>query len=114
MKKKEKLFCSMGTVIVFLFITSIFILPSLADAKAKPIEGVSYFVKASIKDNLESFMGKKISVTLKSGSTFTGTIKAIGDNLIHLEKLGSGKDFYDALIRIDEIIAIDAQFRAYQ
>ncbi len=114
MEKKEKLFCSMSTVVVFLLITSIFVLPSVADAKATPIEGVSYFVNASIKDNLKSFVGKKISVTLKSGNTFTGKVKDVGNNLIHLEKLGDGKDFYDALIRIEEIIAIDTQFRAYK
>lgn len=79
--------------------------PSLVD-----VEGVGYNVTASLADNLTALLGKKVYVTLESGKTFTGTVKAVGNHLLHLEKL-AGKDYFDALIRIDSISAIDTRFR---
>jgi small nuclear ribonucleoprotein (snRNP)-like protein len=91
------------------------VVPHMADAGAKPtpIEGVSYQVNASMKDNIKTLVGKKVYVHLDSGTTLSGVVKAVGNHLIHLEKLDR-KDFFDALIKIDTIIAIDAQFRKYQ
>jgi len=51
-----------------------------------------------------------VVIYLRSGKYFQGHVKAIGDHLIHLEKI-AGKDFYDALIRIEDITAIEAKFR---
>ena len=95
--------------------TLIFIFPQAASAgaKATPIEGVSYQVNASMKDNIKSLVGKKVTVYLDSGSTLSGYLKKVGNHLIHLEKI-ERKDFFDALIKLDKITAIDAQFRKYQ
>jgi small nuclear ribonucleoprotein (snRNP)-like protein len=79
--------------------------PDLVD-----VEGVGYNVKASLVDNLTALLGQKVYVTLESGKTFTGTVKAVGNHLLHLEKL-AGKDYFDALIRIESISAIDTRFR---
>jgi len=84
-----------------------------AGASVVPIEGMSYNVNSSLAENLKSLIGKKVYVTLDSGVTFTGVVKEVGNHLIHLEKL-AGKDFFDALIRIENISAIDARFRDYQ
>ncbi|MFC1885007.1 DUF6897 domain-containing protein [Thermodesulfobacteriota bacterium] len=77
---------------------------------ATPVEGAKFDTSFSLADNLKMYMGKNIIVHLKSGKSFQGLVKAIGNNMLHLEKL-TGKDFYDALIRIDEISAIEAKFR---
>jgi hypothetical protein len=74
------------------------------------VEGVSYNVDASLADNLTTLIGKKVYVTLESGKTLTGFVKAVGNHLLHLEKL-AGKDYFDALIRIERIGAIDTRFR---
>jgi hypothetical protein len=74
------------------------------------VEGVGYDVNASLADNLTALLGKKVYVTLESGKTFTGFVKAVGNHLLHLEKL-AGKDYFDALIQIDSIDAIDTRFR---
>jgi len=90
--------------------------PSLeAAAKTKiiAIEGVRYNVNFSLQDNLKSFIGKKVNVTLNSGKTFGGFIKEVGDHFIQLEKL-DGKSYFDALIRIEDISAIDTKFRDVQ
>ena len=39
-----------------------------------------------------------------------GYVKTVGDQAVHLEKL-AGRDFYDGLICIDDISAIEAKFR---
>ncbi|MEJ2200828.1 MAG: hypothetical protein P8X63_07415 [Desulfuromonadaceae bacterium] len=75
-----------------------------------PVEGAGFNTAMSLADNLKSHIGQNVFITLKSGNSFQGYIKSVGDNLLHLEKL-AGKDFYDALIRIDEINAMEAKFR---
>jgi len=90
-------------------------LPTEAKAKTKviAIEGISYNVNSSLADNLKSLVSKKVYVTLDSGKTFAGFVKEVGDHLMHLEKL-DGKDHFDALLRIENISAIDTRFRNIQ
>jgi small nuclear ribonucleoprotein (snRNP)-like protein len=64
-------------------------------------------------ENLKSLSGKKVYVTLDSGETLAGFVKEVGDHLMHLEKL-DGKDYFDALIRIENINAINTRFRNIQ
>ena len=79
-------------------------------AQTTAVQGVSYNVAASIKDNLKSLTDKDIYVNLRSGKVYQGRVKSVGEHLVHLEKI-AGRDFYDALIRIDDISAIEARFR---
>jgi hypothetical protein len=79
-------------------------------AKVTAVEGVSYNVNASMVDNLKSLTGKKVSVTLDSGKSFTGIVKEVGNHLVQLEKL-EGKEYFDALIVIEHIEAIDTRVR---
>ena len=115
MRKKATILSSLGIAIAVLFSTVFFTLPEAAAAKSKvvAIKGMSYNVNASLEDNLKSLVGKKVSVTIVSGKTLSGFVKEVGTHLIHLEKL-EGKDYFDALIRIESISAIDAMFRNYQ
>ena len=115
MMKKSKMACSVGLVMAILFNVTIF-MPSLevaAKANVVLIEGVSYNVNFSLQDNLKSLIGKKVYVTLNSGQTFAGFIKEVGDHFLHLEKL-DGKSYFDALLRIEDISAIDTKFRDIQ
>jgi hypothetical protein len=115
MKKKVKIMSSVRIAFAILFFIAFLTLPANVEAKAKvvAIEGMSYNVDSSLKDNLKSLIGKKVSVTLGSGQTVTGFVKEVGNHLIHLEKL-SGKDFFDALIHIKSIRAIEARFREFK
>ena len=74
------------------------------------LEDSKFDMSLSMADNLKGYMGKNVFIHLKSGETFQGYVKAVGNGLVHLEKL-TGKDFYDALIRFEEICAIEAKFR---
>jgi hypothetical protein len=78
--------------------------------KATAVEGAIFNTAASLADNLKIYVGKDVYVHLKSGKTLQGYVKSVGNGLLHLEKL-SGRDFYDALILIQEINAIEAKFR---
>ena len=75
---------------------------------------VKEFVKLNagipIADNLITFKGKSVTVTLSSGKQMTGIVRDVINNHLHLERL-SLKEFFDALIRIDHISAIEARVR---
>ena len=109
--KRASLIVSGAVLAVFLF-TAIFIISTVSAqaGPAVPVQGAKFDVSSSIKDNLKAYVGKDVLIHLRSGKTFQGYVKAVGDQVVHLEKL-SGRDFYDALIRIDDISAIEAKFR---
>ena len=81
-----------------------------SSAQTAAVQGVGYNVAASLKDNLKSLTDKDIYVSLRSGKVYQGRLKSVGEHLLHLERI-AGKEFYDALIRIDDISAIEARFR---
>lgn len=67
-----------------------------------------YELKSSavtIKDVLTENVGKRIIVRLESGENLEGTVIKVGELVVHIAKL-SGKDFYDAVVRIDNISAV--------
>jgi len=59
----------------------------------------------SIKENLLLNVGKRVAVRITAGDAIEGTIVKVGDQSVQLAKL-SGKDYYDAIVRIDRIEAI--------
>ena len=109
MKKKGIVITTMAAAVMVSVIC--LALPGMSAAKSPtPIEGVGFNVGLSMQDNLKSLVGKDVYVHLRSGDTLQGYVKAVGDKQVHLEKL-AGKDFYDALIRLDDISAIEVKFR---
>jgi hypothetical protein len=78
--------------------------------KATPVEGARFDTSLPLKENLSIFLGKDVYVHLRSGNTIQGYVKSVGDHFLHLERL-AGRDFYDALVRIDDIAAMEAKFR---
>jgi len=115
MKEKYCILNFFCMVTVLLFVSVFIIFPKNVFAKQEvvAIEGMGYNVNSSMTDNLKSLVGKKVSITTISGKTFSGVIKEVGNHLIHLEKLES-KEFYDALILIENISAVEALFRKYK
>jgi hypothetical protein len=84
-----------------------------AEAQAKtamPLEGVKFDTSISMTDNLKTYVNKDVILHLRSGKTLQGYVRSVGNGLIHLEKL-AGKDFYDALVRIEDVSAIEAKLR---
>ncbi len=60
---------------------------------------------SDIKDVLKENIGKMAYIKLGSGEELNGSVVKVGDHLVHLARL-SGRDFYDAAIRIDRISAV--------
>lgn len=115
MKKKIRMLSSTGLVIAVLFYTSFFMSTSDAFAKSQvvAIDGMNFNVNSSLADNVKTLVGKKVTLTTVSGNTLTGFVKEIGPHLMHLEKL-EGKEYYDALIRLENISVVEAMFRNFQ
>jgi len=60
---------------------------------------------ATIKDILLEQTGKRVIVRLETGENLEGTVTKVGENVVHIAKV-SGRDFYDAVVRIDRISAV--------
>ncbi len=78
--------------------------------KATAVEGARFDTSFPLTENLKTFLGRDVHLLLRSGQTVQGYVKSVGDHFVHLEKI-AGKDFYDALVRIDDISAVEAKFR---
>lgn len=115
MKKVDSILRMSWIAALLLLTVFLLIQPVGAEAKSQmvAVEGAAYNVNSSLADNLKSFVGKKVYLTLAPGTTMAGIIKEIGVHLVHLEKI-DGKEFSDALIRLENIVAIDTLFREYQ
>ena len=115
--KKSKLAGSVGSFLItlFFYVAILILLPHGAQAKSNvvAIEGIEYNVNSSMTDNLKTLISKKVYVTLDSGKIFAGVVKEVGNHFIHLEKI-EGKEYFDALIRIEKISVIDTMFRKIQ
>jgi hypothetical protein len=91
-------------VIVFLVVMSVMV--SLIATTAFSEENVFQFGKDnSLQTNLLQFKGKTIEIQLKTGGQLAGKLSEIGTQSILLKEL-RGKEYYDALIMIDDITAV--------
>jgi hypothetical protein len=99
-----------GFILMALLLVNLFIAFQTAQAAAGPKEFVQLNAAIPLADNLIALKGKTVAVSFSSGQVISGVVKEVQNNLLHLEKL-SQKDFYDALIRVDQIIAIEVRAR---
>lgn len=90
-----------------LFIVSVVIVAlfSIVQISAAADEAASFNASVGIRENLQANVGKKVSLRISAGEAIEGTIAKVGDQAVQISKL-TGKDFYDAIIRIDRIEAI--------
>jgi hypothetical protein len=75
-----------------------------------PLEGVKFDTSSPMRENLMTYIGKDVIIHLRSEKSLQGYVKSVGTEFVHLEKL-AGRDFYDALIRIEDISALEVKFR---
>lgn len=68
-------------------------------------EGTDFNANIGIRENLFLNVGKRVAVRISAGDAIEGTIVRVGDQSVQLSKL-SGRDYYDAIVRIDRIEAI--------
>ena len=102
---------AMSTVTIVVLLSSLlFISTGALAVEAGSKDAAQFNVNTSLSDNLIALKGKIVTVTLSSGQAMTGTVGDVKGNLLHLVKL-SQKDFYDALVVIDRISAIETKVR---
>lgn len=104
MKKSWKILGEKIRVIALLVVMSVMATSIATTAFSE--ENVFQFGKdKSLQTNLLQFKGKTIEIQLKTGGQLTGKLSEIGTQSILLKEL-RGKEYYDALIVIDDITAI--------
>ena len=110
MKLRKKRGVVIGLVLTGCLLVHLFVVLNTAQAAAGAREYVQLRASIPLSDNLVALTGKTVAISLISGQTVAGVVKEVQSNLLHLEKL-SQKEFYDALIRIDQIVAIEVRAR---
>ncbi|MDD5223469.1 MAG: hypothetical protein PHE84_05725 [bacterium] len=78
--------------------------------EAQKAEVAQLNVNFTVADNLTALKGKTVTVDLSSGQSLSGTVKDVKNGLVYLEKL-VGKEFYDALVVIEDISAVELRVR---
>jgi hypothetical protein len=110
MKRRVRFVCSAILALTLCCGASIFFQAEAQPKKATALEGVKFDTAASLADNLKIFAGKDVIIHLRSGKTLQGYVRSVGNGLLHLEKLAA-RDFYDALVRMEDISAMETKFR---
>ena len=87
----------MGALVIALFCLAVH--ASGVSAQEKNYELRS---AATVRDVLLENIGKRVSVRMDTGDNLEGIVSKVGDNLVHLSKI-SGRDFYDAAVRIEKV-----------
>jgi hypothetical protein len=90
---------------LIIFAVVITALVSAVQIAAAVDEGIDFNASVGIRENLFLNVGKRVAVRITAGDTIEGTIVRVGDQSVQLSKL-SGRDYYDAIVRIDRIEAI--------
>lgn len=104
MKKSWKIPGNKIRIIAFLIV--VIVMASTIATTAFSEEDVFKFGKdSSLQTNLLQFKGKTIEIQLKTGGQLTGKLSEIGTQSVLLKEL-RGKEYYDALIVIDDITAV--------
>jgi hypothetical protein len=63
-----------------------------------------------IRDNLKQRIGGRVLLRLVSGEEIGGTVVQVGEHAVHVSGL-TGRDFYDAVIRLDQVSAVIIRVR---
>ena len=107
--KRKGLIVTVFTLMAFL-LSSLLLTAQPVQAAGEAKEYVQFNAAMPLADNLTALKGKTVTVYLSSGQILTGVVKEVKDHLLHLEKL-SQKDFYDAIVRLELISAVEARVR---
>jgi hypothetical protein len=81
-------------------------------ASAQEAGGAAFDPSATIADNLKKLLagGKPVELVLENGKSYKGKLGAIGDHMVVVTQI-EGREFFDALVVIDQIAAIEVRAR---
>ena len=93
------------TLTIMIFITGMLLLANAASAGSLQI---------AKDDNIPTILtaqkGKQVTVKLASGDELTGKVGEVTNKLVVLQAL-SGKEFFDAVINLDDVAAVIIRVR---
>lgn len=110
--RKPSLFATLCIFICLVLATAFFFggFPELSALETKTKAEAPFNVALPFISNLEALKGKSVSLMLASGLTLSGKLKDVSSHQVHLEKI-AGKEFYDALVLLDSIQAVECRAR---
>jgi len=73
-------------------------------------ESKDFNTELELHDNLRRQLNTMVGVSLKSGEKLSGNVKSVGKHFLLLSEL-SGHEFYDGLVRIADISAVEKKVR---
>ena len=97
-------------LLIVLWAGSALMVKSAPAGEPEKAEAVQLNANITLADNLTALKGKTVTVTLSAGQSLSGTVKDVKNGLLHLEKL-AGKEFYDALVVIEDISVVEIRAR---
>lgn len=101
-----------GWTMAFVLAILSFVFSSQLLAQQKPEEKrIAFHPADTLQVILERHTGKSVTLKLDSGHELSGIVKEVGNHMLYLSQL-AGKEFYDALIRIDRISAVIIRVRS--
>lgn len=84
----------------------------LARSEEKPAPAVRFEEADTMAAVLKRLEGRPVKLRLAGqGEEISGKLQKVGKDLVHVSDL-TGREFFDAVIRIDQIAAVVAQARA--
>ncbi len=88
--------------------------PGMAQGGA-PAAGAERAVRIEDQDSMAGVLkrleGRMVKIRLTSGGDeLSGKLQKVGKDLVHLSDL-AGREFYDAIVRIDQVSAVSVQVR---
>jgi hypothetical protein len=85
-----------------------------ARTEAAPAETAPVLNTAeSMADNLRRLAAEKkpVEIVLRNGKSYKGRLAAVGDSSVIVAEI-VGREFYDALVLIEEVVAVEVRARA--
>lgn len=68
------------------------------------------FPAGGIADVLKARVGKPVTLGLRSGKDVGGTVAEVRNDAVVLTRL-QGRDFYDAIVRLDDVSTVELRLR---
>lgn len=59
----------------------------------------------TVANVLTRSVGQRVELHMRSGEKITGTVKAVGDETVHISKV-AGQELFDAVVVIEDISAV--------
>ncbi len=98
--------------VCLLMLLPVYFSPADTCAGEEKNKAIEYNLEHTFEDNLRMYIGRRVNVTLATGQSMSGKVKDVKNGLLHLEKISS-RNYFDALIKIKNISAMDARFRGF-